>query len=110
MNKLNDVLKNNFNNDFVQKMQNAICMSAFKYGDVSEKQGEKALNRINDEMEAFKADHNLEHLINIANWAMIRYMFPQADEAYTGTDSNKTTRKVYKTVFEHLRDYILEND
>lgn len=107
---LDDVLANNFNEMFVQHMKNAMCMSCFKYGNVTNKQGAKAINRIEDELKAFAKDGNLEHMVNVANWAMMRVMFPQGNEQYKGTDVGGSTRKEYKTVFEHLRDYVMAND
>ena len=110
MRTLDEVKEMNVSDVFMQKMCNAMCMSAFKYGDVSSKQGVKALERIQQEIDVFKEDGNLEHLVNVANWAMIRFMFPGEGEAYRGTDSKESTRKEYKSVFEHLRDYIMDND
>ncbi len=110
MRTLDEVKEMNVSDVFMQKMCNAMCMSAFKYGDVSSKQGAKALERIQQEIEVFKEDGNLEHMVNVANWAMMRFMFPCGEEEYRGTDSKESTRRVYKSVFEHLRDYIMEND
>lgn len=110
MRTLEEVKKRNVSDTFLQCMVNAMCMSAFKYGDVTQKQSMKSLDRINDEIEAFKKDGNLEHLVNVANWAMIRFMYPCGNEQYAGTDSKESTRKVYKTVFDWLHDYIMEND
>lgn len=110
MRTLEEVKKMNVDNTFIEHMVNAMCMSAFKYGDVSSNQGAKALDRIQQEIDVFKEDGNLEHLVNVANWAMMRYMFPKEGETYKGTDSNKSTRVKMQSVFEHLRDYIMEND
>lgn len=100
----------NVSEEFIAKMRNAMCMSAFKYGDVGSKQGEKALGRIEDELGAFMEDGNLEHMVNVANWAMMRFMFPVGDEKYTGTDSHKSTRREMMCVSDWLRRYIMEND
>ena len=64
------------------------------------------------ELKAFAEDGNTEHMVNIANYAMVRFMFPQNNESYTPTDSDKSTFNVGKrqTVSDHLRDYIMEND
>lgn len=107
---VDEVLANNFNEVFVQQMKNAMCMSYFKYGNVTNKQGAKAINRIEDELKAFAEDCNLEHMVNVANWAMMRVMFPQGNEQYKGTDVEGSTRREYKTVFDWLRDYIINND
>lgn len=110
MRTLEEVKEMNVSDTFMKKMCNAMCMSAFKYGDACDVQGAKALERIQQEIEVFKEDGNLEHMVNVANWAMMRFMFPQKKEAYRGTDSKESTRKVYKEVNEWLRDYIWEND
>jgi len=111
MRTLDDVKKMNVDDTFIEHMVNAMCMSAFKYGDVKEVCGEVAIEKMNKEIEMFMEDGNTEHMVNVANYAMLRYMFPQEGERYIGTDSNKsvvTTKPM--TIFEHLRRYILEND
>jgi hypothetical protein len=39
-------------------------------------------------IEAFKKDHNLEHLADAANYLMFRYMYPMDGEHFTATDSS----------------------
>lgn len=111
MRTLDDVKKMNVDDTFIKHMVNAMCMSAFKYGDVKEVCGKVAIEKMNKEIEMFMEDGNTEHMVNVANYAMLRYMFPQEGERYIGTDSNKSvvTAKPM-TIFEHLRRYILEND
>lgn len=110
MNKLEEVMEMNVSDTFMGKMKNAMCMSAFKYGNVGNMQGMKALDRIQQEIEVFMEDGNLEHMVNVANWAMMRFMFPQEGERYIGTDSNKSTKKEYMSVSDWLRRWIMEND
>lgn len=111
MRTLEDVKKMNVDDTFIEHMVNAMCMSAFKYGDVKEVCGKVAIEKMNREIEMFMKDGNTEHMVNVANYAMLRYMFPQEGEQYIGTDSDRsvvTTKPM--TIFEHLRRYILEND
>lgn len=111
MRTLEEIKKMNVDDTFIEHMVNAMCMSAFKYGDVKEVCGKVAIEKMNKEIEMFMEDGNTEHMVNVANYAMLRYMFPQEGERYIGTDSNKsvvTTKPM--TIFEHLRRYILEND
>ena len=39
-------------------------------------------------IEAFKKDHNTEHLVDAANYLMFRYMFPMPGEFFKATDSD----------------------
>lgn len=108
---LTQIRNKNVDDTFLEHMVNAMVMSAFKYGDVKEVCGKVAMEKMNKEIEMFMEDGNTEHMVNVANYAMLRYMFPQKGEVYHGTDSNKsveTTKPM--TIFEHLRRYILEND
>lgn len=108
---LTQIRKMNVDNTFIEHMVNAMCMSAFKYGDVKKVCGEVAIEKMNKEIEMFMEDGNTEHMVNVANYAMLRYMFPQEGEKYIGTDSNKSVEATKPmTIFEHLRRYILEND
>lgn len=115
-----------FDPSFVKHMRDAMIMSWFKYGDIGPRAGSRAFMYIDRERKAFEKDGNTEHMVNIANYAMIRYMFPQGDnvedlyqiaidamnryihpkkgEHYTETDSDKSTHNAMtpKTVTEWL--------
>ena len=39
-------------------------------------------------LDAFKKDHNTEHLVDAANYLMFRFMFPMPDEFFKPTDSS----------------------
>lgn len=111
MRTLEEIKEMNVDNTFIEHMVNAMVMSAFKYGDVKEVCGKVAIEKMNKEIEMFMEDGNTEHMVNVANYAMLRYMFPQERESYHGTDSNKsveTTKPM--TIFEHLRRHIMEYD
>lgn len=110
MRTLEEIRSMNVDDTFLEHMVNAMVMSAFKYGDVKEVCGKVAIERMNKEIEMFMKDGNTEHMVNVANYAMLRYMFPQEGEKYIGTDSNKSVVNEPMTIFEHLRRYILEND
>ena len=115
--ELNYILSNNFDESFVTHMQNAMLMSFFKHrdkrgdGNINAYVGKISIDMIQRELEAFAIDGNTEHMVNVANYAMVRYMFPQGTEAYTATDSDKSTFNVGKkqSVFEHIRDHIMKH-
>lgn len=109
MRTLEEVKKMNVDNTFIEHMVNAMVMSAFKYGDVKPVCGKVAIENMNKEIEMFMKDGNTEHMVNVANYAMLRYMFPQEGEMYIGTDSDKSVRAKSMTIWEHLRRHIMEN-
>ena len=111
MKTLEDIKKENVDDTFIERMCNAMIMSAFKYGKVNEYASKVALDKMQQELSMFMKDGNTEHMVNIANYAMIRYMFPKEGEGYKGTDSNNSVISTKPmTIFEHLRRYIMENN
>lgn len=115
-------------NIFAQHMREACIMSHFKYGNVKDKPFTHYKMLSGFEVAAFEKDGNHEHLVNIANYAMFRYMtgegtidvWDTAIEAlqqydptqHIGTDSDKSVvkhRSKPKPVTEHLRDLILKD-
>lgn len=111
MKTLEEMKKENVDDTFMEHMVNAMIMSAFKYGKVNEYASKVALNKMQQELCMFMEDGNTEHMVNIANYAMIRYMFPGEGESYKGTDSDKSVIRhdKSKTINEWLHDYIMEN-
>jgi len=111
MRTLEEIRSMNVDDTFIEKMCNAMVMSAFKYGDVKPMCGKVAIEKMNKEIEMFMEDGNTEHMVNVANYAMLRYMFPGEGEAYMGTDSDRSVvRTKPMPIFEHLRRYIMENN
>lgn len=113
---LNAILSRNFSESFITHMKNAMMMSWFKHqdkrgnGDINNYVGKISIDMIYREIEAFKNDGNTEHMVNVANYAMTRYMFPQGNESYVATDSDKSMFNVNKiqSVTQHIRDHISE--
>lgn len=88
-----DVLKRDFSEAFVNKMKNAIWMSHFKYGFASKTYPElaQAYKCIRERLELYEKTHNTEYLVDVANFAMLEFMFPAfPDAVYKPTDSNQS--------------------
>ena len=86
-----DILKRDFSEEFVTKMKNAMLMSHYKYGYVSQTYPElaQAYKCIRERLELYERTHNTEYLVDAANFCMIEFMFPTfTDAGYTPTDSN----------------------
>lgn len=88
-----DILKRDYSEEFDTKRKNAIETSHYKYGWLSQTYPElaQAVKCIQERLDLYNKTHNLEYLIDVANFAMIEYMYPSYDDAkYTATDSDKS--------------------
>lgn len=88
-----EIMKRDFSEEFVNKMRNAIEMSHYKYGWMSNTYPElaQAVKCIQERLDLYNKTHNTEYLVDIANFAMIEYKHPSYEDAkYTPTDSNKS--------------------
>lgn len=87
----NDILTQEYSEEFDQKRKNAILVSYHKYGPSKEnfKKGMvDAIGSLKKNLKKFEETGNTEYLIDIANYAMFRFMYPQGNESYRPTDSN----------------------
>ena len=90
---MNDILNRDFSEEFVIKMKKAIEMSHYKYGYVSKTYPElaQAYKCIQERLDLYLKTHNTEYLIDVANFAMIEFMYPAfKDSKYTPTDSGQS--------------------
>lgn len=88
---MNEVLKREYSTQFDKERQNRIEISYYKYGPAIDNFGSGRVDAIKTAelcIEAFKKDHNTEHLIDAANYLMFRYMYPLPGEFFKATDSS----------------------
>lgn len=85
-------LESEYSIEFDKLRKNRVEVSFFfKYGSARKNFGEgrvDALVTAELYIEAFKKDHNSEHLVDTANYLMFRYMYPMPGEYFKGTDSS----------------------
>lgn len=88
-----EILSREFSEEFIVKMKNAIELSHHKYGWMSKTYPElaQAVKCIQDRLDLYTKTHNMDYLIDVANFAMIEYKYPSyTDAKYTPTDSDKS--------------------
>jgi hypothetical protein len=76
---------------FDNERKHRVEVSFYKYGPARDNYGSgrvDALATAERCIEAFKKDHNTEHLVDAANYLMFRYMYPMPNEFFKSTDSN----------------------
>ena len=87
------ILKRDFSMEFIAKMENAIVMSHYKYGWMSQTYPElaQAYKCVKERLGLYEKTHNTEYLVDVANFAMIEFKHPSfADSKYIATDSDKS--------------------
>ena len=88
---MNEILKREYSAQFDKERQNRIEVSYYKDGPARDNFGSGRVDAIKTAelcIEAFKKDHNTEHLIDAANYLMFRYMYPLPGEFFKATDSS----------------------
>ena len=71
--------------------------SYYKYGSARDNFGSGRVDAIATAercIEAFKKDHNTEHLVDAANYLMFRYMYPMPNEFFKPTGSSESVGTV----------------
>ena len=92
-NSREEILRRDFSDAFVEKMKNAIVTSHFKYGFANKTYPElaQAHKCAQERLEAYLKTHNKEYLVDVANFAMLEFLYPAFDNArYAPTDSDKS--------------------
>ena len=87
-------LENEYSIEFDKLRKNRVEVSYFKYGPARKNFGEGRVDALATAelcIEAFKKDHNSEHLVDAANYLMFRYIYPMPGEYFKGTDSSVGT-------------------
>lgn len=74
---------------FIQKMVARMTVSGAKYGEVSSfypHQGD-ALTQLRERLRLYQDTGNTEHLVDVANYAMIEFMAPAHPDAHYDPDT-----------------------
>lgn len=80
-----------YSEQFDKERKYRVELSRFKYGPARANFGSGRVDAIATAercLDAFKKDHNTEHLIDAANYLMFRYMYPLPGEFFKATDSD----------------------
>lgn len=92
-----DNLKEEYSLEFDKLRQNRVEVSLYKYGPARVNFGSGLVDAIGSLelcLEKFKKTGNTEYLLDVANYAMFRYMYPLPGEYYKATDSKDSAGTV----------------
>ena len=87
------ILDKEYSKRFDELRQSAIVVSYYKYGPSKEnfrKGMVDAIGSLKKNLKKFEETGNTEYLVDVANYAMFRFMYPQGNESYRPTDSNQS--------------------
>lgn len=93
MNTRTEILDKEYSVEFDMRRQNAILVSYHKYGPSKEnfKKGMvDAIGSLKKNLKKFEETGNTEYLVDVANYAMFRFMYPKEGEGYKPTDSGQS--------------------
>lgn len=88
---IEEILKTEFNETFVQGMRDRMVMSFYKYGALTQAYPDhvNAVGSLTDRLREYAKTGNTEFLIDAANFAMIEFMHPRHPTAFfKPTDSD----------------------
>lgn len=80
-----------YNEEFDRLRRNRVEASYYKYGPARDNFGAgrvDALATADRCLDAFRRDHNLEHLLDAANYLMFRFAYPLPGDYFKATDSD----------------------
>lgn len=108
------ILKTEYSTEFDELRKNRMVMSHYKYGFIKENAQKRSVEYIptlEKRLQAYKDTGNTEFLADIANFAMIEYMYPQHENAhFKATDSSESpglvgmSTKEIETFKEYAKD------
>lgn len=86
-------INNEYSNEFDKLRKSRVEVSYYKYGAARDNFGSGRVDAIGSLelcLEKFKKTKNTEYLLDVANYAMFRYMYPLPGEYFKATDSNES--------------------
>lgn len=102
------ILQSEYSEKFDELRKNRVETSFFKYGPAKKNFGEGRVDAIKTLelcLEKFKKTGNTEYLLDVANYAMFRYMFPFPGEYFKTTDSSESAGTVGTPINMEREDY-----
>lgn len=91
--KAEAILSTDYSLQFDELRKNAVCQSFYKYGPARDNFPTKAVDAIGcirKCLEKFEQTKNTEYLVDVANYAMFRFMFPIDGEYFRRTSSDES--------------------
>lgn len=108
---MKDLLNAEYSFKFDKIRQDMMRISYFKFGSVEQNykivNGLNAIESLKQKLEEYEETGNTEFLADVANFAMIEFMYPQKENAYyKGTDGSVENRRTTVGIsINEINDY-----
>jgi hypothetical protein len=92
-----NILTQEYSDQFDKLRKNRVEVSFYKYGSARDNFASGRVDAIGSLelcLDKFKKTGNTEYLLDVANYAMFRYMYPMPNEFYKATDSTESAGTV----------------
>lgn len=107
--KLQQILSTEYSERFDKIRKNAMAMSYYKYGPMRENYNRNqtidAIKSLEKRLEKYKETGNTEFLADVANFAMIEFMYPQHDCAHYKATDSKESPGVYGMGINEIKEF-----
>lgn len=87
------MLQSEYSEEFDKRRKSRVATSYYKYGSARDNFGSGRVDAIKTLelcLDKFKKTDNTEYLLDVANYAMFRYMYPMPNEYFRPTDSSES--------------------
>lgn len=107
MSRLEEILKTEYSADFDEKRKRAMVTSYDKYGKASLNypQNVDAIASLKKRLELYEQTGNSDYLVDVANFAMLEFMFPRREGAYFRSGTEKESPGVVGLSVGEARDF-----
>ena len=98
---LNEIFRIQWNRDFETKMRTRLAMGFFRYGALPAQIGKNKYDNIESvkrRIAAYEADHNREHLIDVANLCLVEFTVHPEYPFNPSDDGNIHTKKIRNSI------------
>ena len=112
MTEILETLKTQISEEFIAGMRARMEMSYFKYGDIRKAYPDKidALASLQQRIEKYNETGNTEFLMDVANFAMIEFMFPRYKNAFfQATDTDQSPGRITTLGIETDKPNVVKN-
>lgn len=113
MTETEKILETEYSTRFDEIRKNMMVMSYYKYGPLKQNSGEKLVDEIKSlekRLEKYKETGNIEFLCDIANFAMIEFMYPQHPKAHYKATDSKESPGLHGMGIKEIERFAEEND
>lgn len=108
-----NIPKSEYSEEFDKLRKNRVMLGFHKYGPALRNFSECRVDAYETALlclDAFEDDHNLEHLLDAANYLMFRFMYPLPGEFFRATDSSESVGTVGTPYTMDKEEAFLEYD